>query len=211
MALAQEVKETEEPTIQSILSKLRLKNERIAVPTSSNPQKEVKPPDHSVTHVYTKQHNIKGLQSKWKGPFKIVSRPTRSTVEIRVGLNKDLTDRTEIRSWGDAKAAFVKEDVVEASRPTRGRPKKPSKSNQTEVETPKSTPNTDIDQDPPFHGFNTQLKPSDQIATIDFSVPPPWHLLTSTPYSDSNRAWSATKEEIDAINNAINTPSTTGA
>jgi len=149
MALAQEVKETEEPTIPSILAKLRLKNERIAVPTSTNHQKPVDPPSQDVTHVYCRHHNCKGLQCKWRGPFEIDSRPTRSTVKIKVGVNKDSSDRTEIRSWGDAKSAYLRDNMAAASRPKRGRPRKPT----TVVPGQEESPSTNIEEDPPFHGF----------------------------------------------------------
>ena len=89
MALAQPVKFDHTPDIQSILSKIRLLNERTATPTSTNVQEKVDPPGEKVTHVYTKQHNKKGLDSSFKGPFEIISRPSRSTIEIKVGVNKD--------------------------------------------------------------------------------------------------------------------------
>ena len=66
MAITQCIEENKQPSINDILSKLRFKDNRIAVPTSTNKEEKVDPPPMSVTHVYTRQHNVKGLQSNWQ-------------------------------------------------------------------------------------------------------------------------------------------------
>ena len=59
----------------------------------------------NVTHVYTRQHHTKGLQCPFEGPFLIESRPTRSTVRIEVGQYSDGRKRYEIRHFNDLKLA----------------------------------------------------------------------------------------------------------
>ena len=195
MTLCQEVKEDEEPRLEEILDKMRFKNNRIAVPTSTNKQEPVPPPPPSVTHVYTRQHNTKGLQCSWAGPFEILSRPTRSSIEIRVGLTPNLTIRTERRAWGDCKPAYRRKDgsweAPEAERPKRGRPSKKPKPVEEAV-------STDQDGDPPFHGFASQ-EALDIVSSMDFSKPPP--SLSNLPVKTT--AWTASVAELAAINNSI--------
>ena len=182
----------EEPDIQSLLRHLNFKDTRPAVPTSKNPQKPIPPPPESITHVYTRQHDTRGLQSRFKGPFLIVARPSRSTLEIKVGVNKDLTDRTELRSWADVKPAYLKDEVVEAERPKRGRPPKAPSPSSPEVETSSETPSdtsppsnnnkAEPSTDVPSRNLNQyNLRPRSNVnyssaidvTTIDFSKPPP--------------------------------------
>ena len=123
-AILKDVNFDTEPSIKDILENVEIKNNRFAVPTSTNKQELVDPPSEKVTHVYTRQHNVKGLQPVWTGPFRILSRPTRSTLVIKVGLNNDRTDRTELRAWADVKPAYLRVDAEDAARPKRGRPSK---------------------------------------------------------------------------------------
>ena len=58
-ALAQPVKFDQNPNVSEILKKVRLLNNRTAIPTSTNDQPLVDPPGNEVTHVHTKQHNKK--------------------------------------------------------------------------------------------------------------------------------------------------------
>ena len=83
---------------------------------------ETESPPESITHVYTKQHNTTGLQAPFFGPFPIVSRPTRSTVKIRVGYHKDNSPRYEVRHWRDLKVGFRRPEAPEGQRPQLGRP-----------------------------------------------------------------------------------------
>ena len=112
--------------METLLSKLQFINDRVQLPTSSQPLQRFQEPPKSATHVYTKQHDTRGLDSRYRGPFRILSRPTRTTAQIKVGEYKDRSDRTEVRHWGDMKPAKIREgeEVVEASRPRRGRPPK---------------------------------------------------------------------------------------
>ena len=109
----QEIKfDREEPNIEAILQNLQIKDNRLAIPTSKTEQAQVEPPSN-VTHIYVKQHDTKGLQPRYRGPFKVLSNPSRSTVEIKAGLTAKGEIRSELRSWSDCKPAFMREDTVE--------------------------------------------------------------------------------------------------
>ena len=196
MVLAQEVKEEEEDelTIDKILTKLRFKNERIAVPTSTNNEPFTKPPPQTVTHVYTRQHNVKGLQTNFRGPFEVISRPTRSTVKIKVGLNKDGSDRVEVRSWGDTKPAYLRAEAEAAVRPKRGRPSKPKEATDANDSTDSNV------------SSNQNNASSTNLATINVSQPPSPpnsnQATTSSTYAD--RMWTASINELEYINESIN-------
>ena len=167
------------------------------MPTSTIKQNEVQPPSEKVTHVYTRQHNTKGLQPRWAGPFKILSRPSRSTLKIKVGLTSQGEERVELRAWADVKPAYLRDDAEEAQRPKRGRPTKillPENAN--DVSNNKQTASSEEPVSPnlesqPFHGF----MPPD-VSTVDFSVPPP-------NYAGNLNAWQATAEDLRQINQSI--------
>ena len=111
--------------VDNILRKLQFKNNRVAVPTNLNrPNPKVPPLPTNVTHVYVRRHDGKGLASKFIGPFPVTSHPSRSTIEIKVGLNKDGSDRLEKRHVSDIKIAYLRDDATIATRPKRGRPMK---------------------------------------------------------------------------------------
>ena len=181
----------------------------------------------SITHVYTKEHNTKGLDSRFKGPFEILSRPSSSTILIKVGINKDSSDRTELRHWSDVRPAYLRPDAVEAERPKRGRPKvsHPSKSssdtssNQNIAET-ESPPAPNLDPGNSNRPTRSTRNPApNYIAGIDFSKPPPSMAPNSNslptpaehtgppPFSGFLRQepWSASIMELNAINASIST------
>merc|ERR1711923_692547 len=70
---------------RQLLEELYKMSAKPALPTSSveNPIDISK--TSKATHVYVRVDNPKGLASKFEGPFEIVSRPSRSQVEVRVG------------------------------------------------------------------------------------------------------------------------------
>ena len=189
-SILHEVKFNEEPNINEILKKLEFKNNRTAIPTSKIVQQQVEPPSQNVTHVYVRQHAARGLQPHYNGPFRITSRPTRSTVEIRVGRFKDNSDKLELRSWSDCKPAYLAEDAKEAERPKRGRPSKAAVTN---------PPQKSEDSDLPFHGFATQPN----IAVVDFSRPPPPFPTNPVNPSSMQKSWSASTAELAKINASI--------
>ena len=132
----------------------------------------------NISHVYVKQHNIKGLASKYLGAFPITSRISNSQIEIKVGLNAQGQDRLEIRHISDLKAAYLRDDAEIAVRPRRGRPKKTPTADNPKAETKIKA--TDIDEDPPFKGFDIN-----QINTTQQTT------------------WSASNYELKAINDSV--------
>ena len=202
--------------METILKKLQVKNNRPAVPTAlntSNPKVETLP--SSVTHVYVRQHDIKGLSSKYVGPFPVTSRPSRSTIEIKVGTNKNLSDRLEIRHISDVKVAYLRDDAKIAERPKRGRPKKNPPPATTPPDTPSSIPAST--ERPPSqkenpHSYNLRArKPtSNNVASITLSQeagysnslhctgPPPLPGFPHKPF-----AWTASHQDLSLINQSI--------
>ena len=109
-----------------------------------------------------------------------------------MGVNKDLSDRTEVRHWGDTKAAYLRPGTQDAERPRRGRPPAkidpdPSNSDsQLLMDQNKSGINNDISS-PNLENLNdggnsrpmrSTRNPSPNyvnavLASIDMSVPPP--------------------------------------
>ena len=161
----------------------------MSLPTSSKPLAKHQNPPENVTHVYTRQFDTRGLDSKYQGPFKVISRPSPTTVEIKVGQNKDNSNRTEIRHWSQCKEAHLRDDATEALRPKRGRPRKPPPSDDvvsptsTSSQTPTTSTDTSVDQnkqsDPPNSNYNLRTRgkinyaSAIDVTTIDFSKPPP--------------------------------------
>ena len=162
--------------------------------------------------INTKKYDVKSLYSRYKGPFPVLSRPSRSQMEIKVGTNANGSLRKEIRHASDLKVGHLREDATIAERPKRGRPAK----SPANIE-PNSKPediSTNIDEDPPFHGFGSQ-------ARIDFSKPPPGFIAGNSnpvpthpeptqvtgppPFSGfmQRGAWQASPEDLLAINNSI--------
>ena len=212
--LTQDIDLNNQPSIGDILTKPQFKNNRAAVLTSSNPQTEVGPPSN-VSHVYTRQHDVKGLQPKYRGPFKVISRPTRSTLEIKVGVCADGSDRTEVRAWKDCKPAYLRENITEASRPRRGRPRKTSPSGLMPSNTPdlasssSDTSQTVVADDNNNKVASVNISPSLQhwVAVQDFSGPPlAGNLNSKSTHADQAKMWSATLAEIAVINASIRRP-----
>ena len=78
----------------------------------------------SATHVYIKVDNPLSLSPKFEGPYKIVSRPSRSQVEVKLGLYADGSLRTQVYHWSSCKVAAMRDSGHEAARPKLGRPPK---------------------------------------------------------------------------------------
>ena len=73
-------------------------------------------------YVYVKVHEPRGLSNKFEGPFRIVSRPSRSQVEVRVGSFADGRPLHQTFHWSSCKLAHMREGAPEGSRPKLGRP-----------------------------------------------------------------------------------------
>ena len=179
--------------LKTLLDKIKAKTDRPATQTKLNvPNPQVLEPDSDVTHAYTLQHNKTGLDPSYKGPFEIVKRLSRSSVRLNVGTYANNQMRTEDRHWSELKAVKLPKSTISEKRPKLGRPSKNFKPTSTNAD-----PTT-------FTGFKTEEIPqrkviswpanvADELAKIDFSKPPPF------------KSWSATPEELQCINEAINT------
>ena len=76
---------------------------------------------NKVTHVYVKVDDPKGLSPRFEGPYRIMSRPSRSQIEVRVGSFADGTPRLVTFNWQSCKPAHMRENASESSRPNIGR------------------------------------------------------------------------------------------
>ena len=202
------------PELEELVKFLDKNNKNPAKQTSKPQQTPVEEPPPSVTHVYTKQHNTTGLQSPYVGPFPIESRPTRSTVKIRVGFLKNGQPRYEVRNWRDLKVAHMDPETAEAERPKLGRPAKPTtveptpmtseaggsdvterRAEKTENSAAKSKQNSNVGGKPIRSTRNPNPVYVDAIQIHSPGPPPHSGFSNSTP-----RAWSASQAEIAELN-----------
>ena len=58
---------------------------------------------------------------KFEGPFKVLSRPTRTTVEVKIGAYKHGEPRSLTYHWTSCKPAHMREGAAEGRRPMLGR------------------------------------------------------------------------------------------
>ena len=79
--------------------------------------------DHTknATHVYIKLEDPKGLSGRFEGPFEIVSRPSRSQIQVKIGVFANGQPRLSIYNWQQCKIAHLREGFIEGSRPALGR------------------------------------------------------------------------------------------
>ena len=107
---------------KALLEELYKMSAKPAVPTSAM----VEPLDISftekATHVYIKVEDPGPLCPRFEGPFKVISRPSRSTVQVRLGSYVDWSPRLQTYNWQSCKVAHMRPEAQEAERPKRGRP-----------------------------------------------------------------------------------------
>ena len=79
--------------------------------------------DHTLTatHVYVKQANPQSLCPKFEGPYEIVSRPSRSTITVKIGMFANGEPRLLTLHWSSCKVAHMREGAESGSRPNLGR------------------------------------------------------------------------------------------
>ena len=113
---------------KTLLEQLYKMSARPPIPTST----VVDPIDLSATlnarHVYVKVDQPSGLQARFEGPYPIVSRPSRSTVSVRIGSYVNGSPRLQTYNWNLCKIAHLRENALEGSRPQLGRKPKTSSS-----------------------------------------------------------------------------------
>ena len=126
---------------RALLEELYKVSAKPALPTSTI----VEPLDVSHTekakHVYVKVEDPSGLQPRWEGPYPITSRPSRSTIIVRIGSYVDGRPRLQQYNWNSCKIAHLREDADEAERPKLGRKPKPKDSTPSSLTS--STPSSD--------------------------------------------------------------------
>ena len=76
---------------------------------------------NKATHVYVKVEDPQGLASRFEGPYPVVSRPSRSTVQVRIGSYVNGTPRLQIYNWKSCKIAHMREGAQDGERPRLGR------------------------------------------------------------------------------------------
>ena len=96
-------------------------SDRPPVPTSGKRIKLDIDNTLDATHVYIRKENPLGLQPRFEGPYPIWSRPSRSQVEVKVGLFKDDTPRLLTLNWETVKVANMRDGAPEGQRPPLGR------------------------------------------------------------------------------------------
>ena len=79
-----------------------------------------------ITHVYVKVDEPRGLSPRFEGPYKVVSRPSRSQVQVRVGSFANGDPRLVTFHWSSCKPAHMRQDAPEGSRPNLGRRPEPT-------------------------------------------------------------------------------------
>ena len=75
----------------------------------------------NATHVYVKVEDPKGLCSRFEGPYEVISRPSRSQLEVRLGSFAKGDPRLQVYHWSSCKIAHMREVATSASRPSLGR------------------------------------------------------------------------------------------
>ena len=129
---------------RALLEELFRLSARPPVPTSAVVQPLDLAHTENARHVYIKKEDPSGLAARFEGPYPIVSRPSRSTIKVRVGSFADGSPRILEYNWNSCKIAHLREDAVEAERPKLGRPaqvKSPPQNDRTSAssEVPNST------------------------------------------------------------------------
>ena len=74
-----------------------------------------------VTHVYVKVEEPQGLSPRFEGPYEVISRPSRSQVQVRVGSFANGSPRLLTFHWSACKPAHMRPEAVEGQRPKLGR------------------------------------------------------------------------------------------
>ena len=158
------------------------------LPTSSVPNPIDISHTESATHVYVKQANPQSLCPKFEGPYKIVSRPSRSQVEVRVGSYADGSARLLTFNWASCKIAHLRDDSFEVSRAPLGR----------RAATPDS-PEPPSDSAP-----QNKLKPNDALgaqAETEVDIPPSQPVVYAPPSRPSSPS-SGAKIQTDSGTNS---------
>ena len=151
----------------------------------------------------------------------MLSRPSRSTLEIKVGLTAEGEVRSELRSWSDCKPAHMGDNSVEAERPKRGRPRSSNSNASPQHQNTSPTKDQTTNQNKPSPNLSIQNEGGNStrptrstrnpqpnyvalVSAMDFSKPPPMAPNSNVfaPHAEQ-KPWSASITEINAINASI--------
>ena len=107
--------------VKALLEELYRLESRPGMPTSSKPVSLDISNTDEVTHVYVKVEEPQGLSPRFEGPYGVISRPTRSQVQVRVGSFANGSPRLLTFHWSACKPAHMRPDAAEGQRPKLGR------------------------------------------------------------------------------------------
>ena len=107
---------------KSLLAELYKLADRPAAPMAGKHEEKDISHTENVEQVYYKNHgDEKSLSEKFKGPVPIVSRPSRSTVQLQVGSYRNGDPRLQEFSWSSCKPAHYRDAPFYAFRDMLGR------------------------------------------------------------------------------------------
>ena len=72
------------PELKELVKNLTKLDQAPPIQTSSKSNNPVEEPPKLVKRVYIREHGTKGLDAQYRGPFPVISRPTRTTVKVRI-------------------------------------------------------------------------------------------------------------------------------
>ena len=187
---------------------------------------------HQTTHVYIRVQGGQSLQPKFFGPCLVVDRPSKSTITVKTGTYRNGKDKLETHHWQNARPAFVGPNTKIAERPTLGRPPASGPadvSGQTDVPEvyvppPPTVTENRFDVQPEQLPESTNEDQNTVNQTLPVDDPPNFERQNSTPAEPAHRPvrttrnvphpkfqdysmWSASKFELQALNESINTKS----
>ena len=186
---------------KALLEELYKMSARPALPTSSVSLPLDTTHTEMATHVYVKVDNPKGLSAKFEGPHRIVSRPSPSQIEVRLGSYVNGSPRLQTFNWQSCKIAHMRENAVEVPRPKLGRPKKNSagsKKTVVEEEEPEPYPSWSPRPGPMNCNYGPIITEEmlDQWGNIPESSPEPSDPASSRPVRSTRNK---NPQYIDAI------------
>ena len=109
------------PQVKNLLDKMQSLDANPALQTSAKTEELDISITNNVTHVYVKVDDPRGLNPRFQGPYPVISHPSRSQVEVKVGVFADGRPRLSTYHWWMCKIAHLRDDFIEASRPNLGR------------------------------------------------------------------------------------------
>ena len=112
--------------LKGLLDQLYKLHDKPAIPTSGKREVNDITITEQATHVYVKVDNPQSLCPKFEGPYEIYSRPSRSQVEVKIGMFKDGRPRLLTFHCSSCQIAHLRDGAEPASRPALGRKPKES-------------------------------------------------------------------------------------